>query len=438
MLIPAPRLIWILLAASPLVLFTGESGNLARLMSACAAALAAAALYDILSSRRVATLIGARLEKDIRLYHLRPDVIRVELDYSGGEPIRVWAGLHGDEHLQVNREPACLALPGAGSVTVEFAATPAQRGDARIEALYLEIERPYGLFRRRRRIAFERVVSVWPDIGRQAVSIYSSHRLRALSGARRARLTGRGREFDQLREYLPSDAFQDIHWKATARRGSPVTKIFRVEKTQSIYAVVDTSRLSKVSFGGKTFLDHASEAILHLALRCEREGDLFGLIHFSSRVQGFIPAGRGKLHFKALRRAASGLTAEAVTPNYDDLMVFIRRALRRRSLLLLFTDLSDPSLGDVFKGDIQIVTRKHLSAAVMFRPSWARPLFSGEPVESVDDIYRNLGGHMGILQIERLRRDLKRAGVDLLVTEPDRLTADAIDRYLRIKERQMI
>ena len=112
------------------------------------------------------------------------------------------------------------------------------------------------------------------------------------------RQIGKGREFENLRQYLPGDSFEDIHWKATARRGFPVVKLYRVEHAQEVYAIIDASRLS----AREGILDSYVDAALHLALVAERQGDRFGLVTFSDRTQQFVRARSGMDHFRALPR----------------------------------------------------------------------------------------------------------------------------------------
>ena len=125
------------------------------------------------------------------------------------------------------------------------------------------------------------------------------------------RQIGRGREFEKLREYVPGDGSDEIHWKATARRGRPITKVFQVERTQEIYVVIDASRLSARPAGDETALERSIAAALIVGAAAERRGDLFGLAAFSHQVEAFTRARNGKSHYAACRDAIYQIAAAA-------------------------------------------------------------------------------------------------------------------------------
>lgn len=437
-ILPGPLFIFLLVSLSPFALFVSHPSWAGMMFPLLGSLLALGAVLEVIRSRTDPERVIVSVPPDIHFQQLRPAELVLSLSNTGDRPVGVVLGLDADEELGLAEPIQSRVLPPRSATDVPFAVTPVERGTVQVSAVYLESETPWRWFRRRWRVPIGRPIRIYPDIGRLAASLYSSRILKSISGARRANLSGKGREFDQLRDYLPGDAYQDIHWKATARLDRPVTNLYRIERTQSIYAVVDTSRLSRLRHAGKSNLDLVTETVLHLGIRCEREGDLFGLIHFSDQVGGFVQAESGKPHLRLLRQTVSDLQPQPVTPNYEDLMVFIRRSIRRRSFLLFFTDLSDPSLGATFTHDIQILSAKHLTAAIMFRPAWAHPLFSGRPVRRESEVVERLAGQIGMNQIDRLHQDLRRVGIDLLVTEPSRIVTDAVNAYLRVKERQLI
>src|SRR5213075_2821695 len=141
---------------------------------------------------------------------------------------------------------------------------------------------------------------------------------RGLFGFHAQRQVGKGREFEKLREYVPGDGYDEIHWKATARRGHPITKVFQIERTQEVYIVVDASRLSgrpALSAGrdaepsdpleprGATILDRFLASALILGQAAEHQGDLFGVVAFADQVQTFLRARNGREHYSACREA---------------------------------------------------------------------------------------------------------------------------------------
>jgi uncharacterized protein (DUF58 family) len=251
---------------------------------------------------------------------------------------------------------------------------------------------------------------------------------------------GKGREFESLRDYLPGDGYEDVHWKGTAKRGRPVTKVFQVERTQEVYAVVDASRLALRAQGEPPTpaIERFISAALLLARAAERQGDLFGLVAFDDRVVRFLRAGRGRAHFDACREALCGLEAQPVTPDFEETATFLLARLRRRALLVFLSDLDDPVLAEEFLRCAGVLARRHLVLAALLRPDGARPLFTGPDPAGVEDIYRRLAGHLVWSDLQDLTRGAQRRGAAVGLFEGGGLPAQTVARYLDVKRRQAL
>jgi uncharacterized protein (DUF58 family) len=274
------------------------------------------------------------------------------------------------------------------------------------------------------------------------------------------RQVGKGREFEKLREYIPGDGFDEIHWKATAKRGRPVTKVFQIERTQEVYVVVDASRLSARAAEGRdrsvegsesargphstldtqysTALERYVTAALVLGLAAEQQGDLFGLLTFADKVESFLRARNGKLHYSACRDALYTLHPRLVNPDFDEVCTFIRLRLRRRALLVFLTALDDPVLADSFARNVGLLCRQHLVLVNMIQPPGAVPLFTKPDVEAVDELYEHLGGHIRWQNLRELGKVLQRRGVSFSVLDNERLSAQLVSQYLNVKRRQLL
>jgi uncharacterized protein (DUF58 family) len=236
-----------------------------------------------------------------------------------------------------------------------------------------------------------------------------------------------------------------VHWKATAKRGRPVTKVFQVERTQELYVVVDAARLSAripdptsgLQRPASVLERHLTAALL-LGLAAERQGDLFGLVTFSDAVSTFVRARNGKSHFSVCRDAIYTLEPRAVTPDFAELASFLRLRLRRRALLVFLTDLDDPVLAESFTRHLEPLARQHLILVNMLKPPGVAPLFSGADVTDVDDVYERLGGHLRWQRLRELERNLQRRGVEFALLDDERLCAQLVTQYLNVKQRQAI
>src|ERR1039457_7363748 len=232
---------------------------------------------------------------------------------------------------------------------------------------------------------------------------------------------------------MPGDSFEDIHWKATARRAFPVVKLYRVEHAQEVYAVLDSSRLQ----AREGILESYVEATLHLALVAERQGDRFGLVTFSDRTHRFVRARSGMDHFRLCRETIYNLQARRVSPDFRDVFTSLQLNLRRRALLVFFTSLDDALLAEIFEREISLLARRHVVLVNVTRPG-IEPLFAGEPARDLDALYTALAGQMLSNRIRRLGLALGNRGVRLSTVDSLRIKTQVTAEYLEVKRRQLL
>jgi uncharacterized protein (DUF58 family) len=185
-------------------------------------------------------------------------------------------------------------------------------------------------------------------------------------------------------------------------------------------------------------LERFLTAALMLGLAAEEQGDLFGLLTFTNKVENFVRARNGKTHYSACRDALYRLQPQVVTPDYDEVSSFIRLRLRRRALLVFLTALDDPVLAEGFVRNIDLIRRQHLVLVNMLQPPGVAPLFSDPNVTSADDLYRQLGGHLLWQNLRELEKVLQRRGVHFSLLRNERLSAELVSQYLNVKRRQTL
>ncbi len=327
-----------------------------------------------------------------------------------------------------------------------------KQGKYNIDKCYLETTSNFGFWAIRGISPLSTEIRVYPNLIVERKNL-SALFLNKGVGIHSQRQVGKGRDFEQLREYIPGDSYEDIHWKATAKRGQPITKVFQIERTQMVYVIIDASRLSarKVDFprnknssgeGDRLFLTTILEryitAALVLGLAAERQGDLFGLLLFDDRVRGYAGAKNGRAHFNACRDMLYTLQPNRVSPDFSELFTFIGTKIRRRSLLLFLTNLDDPVLAKSFTKNIDIISRRHLVLVNMLTPSTARPVFSSPLNKSVDELYQKLGGHILWQSLRETEKVLRRLGADFSTLDNEAMCAELISKYLSVKKRQIL
>ncbi len=408
--------------------------------------LVAALIAAIDAARAPAGLAGVAvsLPETARMAKGREGAFQVTLENASGRAVPLRVGMSLSPLLGQETETLrTVAGPGETPEVLAWPCRPRRRGLYTVENVYLETPSPLKLWDWRESRPARMEVHVYPDLREERNRLASVFLHRGGYGAHAQRMVGKGREFEKLREYIPGDSFEDIHWKATARRAHPVTKTYQLERTQEVYVVLDASRLSARVVEQRdgdpvTQLDRFVQASLTLGLVAERQKDFFGLIVFGGRVRRFVRARGGQAHYSACRDALYTLEPEQSDPDFEEVCTFIRLRLRRRALLVFLTNLDDPVLAERFSEDVQVLTRQHLVLANMLAPPAARPVFSGGPVDDPGDIYRRLAGHFQWRDLRGLQRRLRRRGVPFTLLDNPVLAPELVAQYMQVKQRQLL
>ena len=441
MIAPRARLLWwVGLLVLPLATIGGLAPPALIWASGAIALALLVPIADAVLARGALRGITAALPELVRLWRGRSGSIEIRITHDGLKPRVMRVGLTFPPEIESSDEDTTTVLPAGSQVcAIQCACVPRQRGSYSLEACYLETASPLGFWAVRGVFPAHCEIRVYPDLSHDGKRVAAQFLNRGGVGIHRQRQVGRGREFEKLREYAPGDDYGEIHWKATAKRGRPVTKVYQVERTQEVYVIVDASRLTARPAGPEdSILERFVSASLLFGLAAERQGDLFGLVTFSDRVHGFVRAKNGKAHYGACRETLYNLHARLVTPDFDELCAFLRLRLRRRALLVFLTELDDPVLAESFLRALNVLRRQHLILIGMLAPTEAKPLFSGDEPATVDEIYERLGGHLIWNGLRELEGALGRQGVRLSLLDVERMTAQLTGLYLNVKQRQLL
>lgn len=439
MIIPSKKLLFWSLAALPLLAVSAFLPQGTMLAVGVFAALLLTAASDAFLSPRGVEGISITMPEIVRFSLNRENAVWVQIRNASQQrrPLRI--GLPFAREFESENEDLRAMLPAGSEYSqLEWRITPRKRGRYLIDRVYREAPSPLGLWEYRDSAPARAELRVYPDLTEERKHVAALFLNRSALGVHSQRMIGQGRDFEKLREYIPGDGFDQIHWKATAKRGKPITKIFQIERTQEVYVAIDFSRLSGRMLRDDSVLEHFLKSALVLGQVAQRQGDLFGLITFSDRVEGFLRASSGKAHYTACRDALYKLQPERATPDFDDLFSFIRLRLRRRALIVMLTDLNDPILAESFARSAETVSRQHLLLVNMIRPAGALPLFSEPDANSPDSLYRKLSGHILWQNLAELEKKLHRHGIFLAQLEDARMSADLVSQYLNIKQRQQL
>jgi uncharacterized protein (DUF58 family) len=454
-LVPTYRLLyWVGIIFLPATLLMVAVTSVMVPTLALALVVMVAAATDAFRSR------GRLKEVRVRL----PEVVRISQGREGNFDLLIEnremtsgclrLGLALPEEIYTPTAEMTVVLPEDNSFSsVVWPLKGLKQGCYHLDTCYLETATFWGFWTIRSAAGINMEIRVYPNLFDERKNLAGLFLNRGL-GIHAQRQIGKGRDFEQLREYFPGDSFEDIHWKTTAKRGEPVTKVYQIERTREIYVIIDASRLSARSLAVNsrplkseaqtraenmtTMLQRFITAALIMALAAERQGDLFGLLTFDDRVRSYLKAKTGKAHYNVCREALYTLQPQGVSPDFAELFTFIGTKIRRRALLIFLTHLDDPILADSFTRYVDLISRRHVVLVNMFKPAAAKPLFSSESVSSVNEIYGALGGHMLWRRLRETQKVLQRHAVGFSMLDNETLCTDLVSQYLTLKRRQVL
>lgn len=330
---------------------------------------------------------------------------------------------------------------GTEAAHSDWACTPMKRGLFHVESVVLESASPFGLWLARSRRPLKHELRAYPDLLAERQRVAALFLRRGMTGTHAQRRAGQGREFEKLRDYIPGDSLGDVHWKASAKRKHLVTKIHQVERSHEVYVVVDASRLSAREIPGQpgvSVLERYVTSALILGAAAERQGDQFGLITFSDRILTFLRARAGQGHFDTCRERLYTLQPQPVTPDFNEIFSFIRSRLNKRALVIVLTSLDDPFLAESFEEAAKVISRQHLLFVNMLRPDAVRPVFTNTEVNTLDDLYRELSGHLRWEKLRELERVLARRGIRFALLDPVMVSAELVRQHADVRERELL
>lgn len=332
-----------------------------------------------------------------------------------------------------------IATAGPGSASlVQSRVMPVARGTGVLEALYVWVEHPQGLLRRRKRFAMPAEVRVYPDLS--AIERYGSlHARNRLidAGLRRMRLRESGTEMESVREWCAGDSFRHVNWKATARRGRMMVSQYEAERSQNIVMLLDAGRLMTPRVGDRSKFDFAVAAALCVASVASLANDKVGFVAFAGEILRAVAPRMGGRRVGRLVAELHDVQPRFEESDYVQAIAYVRTHVKKRSLLVLFTDMLDPAAQSSVLAEIGSLASRHVVLCVFMNDAAVTRALDRIP-ERVSDVYE-----MAVaLELRDERRkavaELERLGIHVLDVPAAQLTTALVDRYLSIKQRGAI
>ena len=401
-------------------------------------ATAALLVLDVLLLWRVRRGVEARRETPDRLSNGDDNDLRIHLQNHYRFPLRATVLDELPFQFQMRDAAYRVRIPSGEAKTVAYAVRPVRRGVYSFGVLNVYAASPLGLAGRRFRFDEGREVPVYPSYlqMRKYEFLAGTNRLDEV-GVKKLRRLGHTMEFDAIREYVRGDDPRTVNWKATARRGSIMVNQYRDERAQPVYALLDTGRVMQMPFEGMTLLDYSINAALVLLNTALFKGDRAGLITFSHEIGATLPAGRRGGQIGRILETLYALDTDFLETDYARLHAHLRRSLSRRSLLLVFTNFETRSSMRRQLPYLRALARQHVVVAVFFENTLLRELLDDSPTDT-EGIYVKATAEQFALEKREIVKELSRHGIQSVLTSPQDLSVQTINKYLELKARGVV
>ncbi|HRB73506.1 MAG TPA: DUF58 domain-containing protein [Niabella sp.] len=384
--------------------------------------------YPLQASREVADRLSLNDENKVSIHLVNKYAFPVSLQVIDELPVQ----------LQIRNWQRNVKIEANASTTLEYVIKPLSRGQYQFDDINLLVVGPLQLAKRKVQIKAKQIVKVYPSFieMRRFQLLAIGNRLQE-AGVKRIRKFGHSSEFEQIKEYVRGDDYRTINWKATSRRGSLMMNNFTDEKSQQIYCVINKGRLMKMPFEGMTLLDYSINAALILSNVALVKQDKAGLITFAEKQDSFLIADKQPGQMNLILESLYKQETNFLEADYEKLYATIRNKLTNRSLLVLFTNFE--SL-DGLKREmpaLQRIAHYHLLVVVFFENTAIKSLVQSK-ADNLEEVYIKTIAEKFVFEKKQMIKELQQHGILSILTSPEHLTINTINKYLELKNRNYI
>jgi uncharacterized protein (DUF58 family) len=329
-------------------------------------------------------------------------------------------------------------IPGKHSQTIDYRVRPVDRGEYVFGNLNCYASSLIGLVRRRFTFDKEQMVKVYPSFIQMKKYDFMAidHRL-AYAGLKKIRRIGHTMEFEQIKEYVLGDDVRTVNWKATAKHGQLMVNQYQDEKMQPVYSIIDTSRIMKMPFNELKLLDYAINSSLAFSNIALKKGDKVGVLDFSHKIGNFVPAMAKKTHLNNILESLYNVETKFLDSSFGKLQAFVKQQITHRSLLMLYTNFEHISSLHRQLQYLQAIAKKHVLVVIFFENTELKELIE-DKAETVPDIVDQTIARQFEYDKKVMVLELQQRGIQTVLTSPEELTVNTINKYLEIKARGLL
>lgn len=331
-----------------------------------------------------------------------------------------------------------LSLPAHEKTQFEYFLKPLHRGEYFFGNLNIYIFTFLKLTKRRYVFNKDQMVKVYPSfIQMKKLDFLALDQKINLHGIKKIRRIGHTMEFEQIKEYVRGDDVRTINWKATAKQGNLMVNQFQDERSQPVYSIIDCGRMMKMPFEGLSLLDYAINSALAFSNVALKKKDKVGLLSFSNKIESLQKASAKLSQLNRIMEALYSINTNYHDSDFSLLYSRIKKHISHRSLLMIYTNFEHMSGLQRQLPFLKALARQHLVVVIFFENTEMTKLTRISPKNISESAHQTVAeqfSHNKVL----MAKELQRHGIQTLLTPPEDLSINAINKYLEIKSRGLL
>ena len=331
-----------------------------------------------------------------------------------------------------------LILRGGEARRMEYELTPTERGEYTFGSMNVFTESLLGLVQRRFQEAKNMSVPVYPSVLQmKKFELKTLQQIAHQSGIKKIRRLGHSYEFEQIKNYVAGDDFRSLNWKASSRRAQVMVNQYEDERSQQVYCIIDKSRVMRMPFGGLTLMDHAINTCLVISNIILQKKDKAGLFSFSDKLGSTLNADNSPNQLSRILYELYREKEGKGEASYELLYYAVRKLIKGRSLLILFTNFESMFALERILPTLRLLNNLHLLVVVFFKNTEVED-FTKKEATTTEEIYHQTIAQKLMNDKLQMMQKLKQYGIQTILTRPEDLSINTINKYLELKSRGLI
>ena len=368
------------------------------------------------------------------------DKNQIKLNINNNYSISVYLEIIDEipEQFQVRDFKIKERIASRKSKSIQYDLKPTERGEYHFGYLNVYVSSVINLVAKRFTFNQDAMVPTYPSFKQlKKFELLNINQNSLEYGLKKVRRLGHSMEFEQIKDYVLGDDLRTINWKATAKKNQLMVNQFQDEKSQPVYSIIDKGRIMKMPFNGLSLLDYAINASLVISNVVLKKHDKAGMFSFSKHIDNVVVAERRSSQMQLILESLYNVKTDFFESDFSKLYGSIKRHITHRSLILMYTNFETLDGLNRQLPYLKAISKSHLLVVVFFKNTELTNLIT-DKAETAQQVYDKVIAEKFAFEKRLIVNELKKYGIYSILTTPENLTIDTINKYLEIKARGLL